>query len=103
MFKYRVKIGHTINYQSYEVIDKQRFSLFISPLIITAEPPIAPYIFDAGSYKTIALNRLPVVNVTSFEIIEHIYPYLDMVTLRFEDRQCHSKTNQYYVSFEKVI
>lgn len=102
MTKYIVKILHGLNNQNFEIVDKQRFNLFISPAIIT-EAPIAPYTFNSGSYRTVTLNNMQTINVTSNETIFHAYPYLDMVTIKFEDIQCHSKSHQYYVSFTKVV
>ena len=97
---YKVKILHGINNHNFVPLE-QRFNLFISPAIYIYPEPAELYTFIGGQYKTIMLNNLPVINVAYGDIISNDYPHLDKVCIKFEDRQCHSKTHQYYVSFEK--
>jgi hypothetical protein len=105
MPQFKVTIQQGQNNQNFVLLDKQLFNLFISPLIPliqTTQPPVEPFIFNAGSYKTVTMNRLPAITLLSGQIITHPYDYLNMITLKFEDIQCHSKSYQYYVRFEKV-
>lgn len=103
MTSYSVQILHGINNNNFETVDKQQFNLYISPLALTRENPTEKLIYDAGSYRTVGLNNLPTIPIIGTKIIQHPYQYLDQVTLRFEDRQCNSKSHQYYVSFIKII
>lgn len=107
MAKYRVQILHGVNGNNFEPLQRQ-FNLFIFPFVTLRDKPTEVKIYDTehgiGSYTAISHNiasTIPVVSGVS--IIDHPYEYLDMVILMFRDVQCHSKTNQYRVSFIKVL